>query len=79
MQNDISSAAMEKLTEYMGEELTDRQKTPCDDMLTDLLNGEIVDEDGEPRRLTMEQASTSPPSSAARAPRRWPASSDGLG
>jgi cytochrome P450 len=57
MQNDISAGAMLKLMEYVGEQLADRQKSPRDDMLTDLLNGEIVDEDGELRRLTMEQAS----------------------
>jgi cytochrome P450 len=56
MQNDISAGAMLKLMEYVGEQLADRQKSSRDDMLTDLLNGEIVDEDGELRRLTMEQA-----------------------
>ena len=56
MYNDISFAAMEKLHDYMRAVLTDRQKNPRDDMFTDLLNGEIVDEDGQPRRLTMEQA-----------------------
>jgi len=56
MYNDVSFAAMEKLRDYMLAVLTDRQKNPRDDMFTDLLNGEIVDEDGQPRRLTMEQA-----------------------
>jgi len=56
MYNDISFAAMEKLHDYMLGVLTDRQKNPRDDMFTDLINGEIVDEDGHPRRLTMEQA-----------------------
>jgi len=57
MYNDISFAAMAKLHEYFTATLLDRQKNPCDDMFTDLLNMEIVDEeDGEPRRLTMEQA-----------------------
>ncbi len=56
MYNDISFAAMEKLHDYMRAVLTDRQKNPRDDMFTDLLNGEVVDEDGQPRRLTMEQA-----------------------
>ena len=36
--------------------LDDRKKNPRDDMFTDLLNAEIVEEDGELRRLTMEQA-----------------------
>ena len=56
MYNDISFAAMEKLHDYMLAVLADRQKNPRDDMFTDLLNGEVVDEDGQPRRLTMEQA-----------------------
>ena len=57
MYNDVSFAAMAKLHEYFEATLLDRQKNPRDDMFTDLLNMEIVDEeDGEPRRLTMEQA-----------------------
>jgi cytochrome P450 len=56
MYNDVSLDAMAKLHDYMTATLTDRQKNPRDDMFTDLLNGEIVDEDGELRRLTMEQA-----------------------
>jgi cytochrome P450 len=57
MYNDVSFAAMAKLHEYFEATLFDRQKNPRDDMFTDLLNMEIVDEeDGEPRRLTMEQA-----------------------
>ena len=57
MYNDISFAAMAKLHEYFTATLLDRQKNPRDDMFTDLLNMEIVDEeDGKPRRLTMEQA-----------------------
>ena len=30
----------------------DRKQHPRDDMFTDLLNAEIVDDDGQPRRLT---------------------------
>jgi cytochrome P450 len=57
MYNDVSFAAMAKLHEYFTATLLDRQKNPRDDMFTDLLKMEIVDEeDGEPRRLTMEQA-----------------------
>jgi cytochrome P450 len=57
MYNDVSFAAMAKLNEYFTATLLDRQKNPRDDMFTDLLNMEIVDEeDGDPRRLTMEQA-----------------------
>jgi cytochrome P450 len=57
MYNDISFAAMIKLQEYTSAQLTERQLKPRDDMLTVLLNGEIVDDDdGELRRLTIEQA-----------------------
>ena len=56
MQNDVSTAAMLSFMEYLGATLADRQKNPRDDMFTDLVNGEIVEEDGEPRRLTLEQA-----------------------
>ena len=56
MYNDVSFEAMAKLQEYITGVLTDRQTNPRDDMFTDLLNVEIVDDDGELRRLTMEQA-----------------------
>ncbi len=58
MYNDVSAEAMGKLMEYVTAQLVDRQKSPRDDMFTDLLNGEIVDEDGELRRLTLPQASS---------------------
>ena len=47
---------MGKILGYIAEALTDRQKNPRDDMLTDLLSMEITEDDGEVRRLTMEQA-----------------------
>jgi len=56
MYNDVSAEAMGKLNEYVAAVLTDRRSAPRDDMFTDLLNGEIVDEDGELRRLTIEQS-----------------------
>jgi cytochrome P450 len=56
MYNDVSFAAMAKLHDYMAATLADRQKNPRDDMFTDLLNAELVEEDGELRRLTVEQA-----------------------
>jgi cytochrome P450 len=56
MYNDIAFEYMAKLQEYTAGVLTERQKQPRDDMFTDLLNGEIVDDDGETRRLTIEQA-----------------------
>ena len=48
--------AMFSFMDYLGATLKDRRQHPRDDMFTDLVNGEIVEEDGEPRRLTLEQA-----------------------
>ena len=45
MQNEVSTAAMFSLLDYLRTTLTDRQRNPRDDMFTDLVNGEIVDED----------------------------------
>ncbi|MGO9576184.1 MAG: hypothetical protein ACLPTQ_17865, partial [Terriglobales bacterium] len=56
MSNDISVTAMINVMEYVGKTLTDRQANPRDDMFTDLVNMEITEEDGVPRRLTLEQA-----------------------
>ena len=56
MYNEQSFEAMAKLQEYATEVLKDRRAHPRDDMFTDLVNGEIVDEDGKLRRLTIEQA-----------------------
>ena len=56
MQNEISFEAMDKVRQYVTAALEDRATHPRDDMFTDLVNGEIVDEDGELRRLTIEQA-----------------------
>ncbi len=55
MYNEQSMEAMGKLQAYVAETLADRAKHPRDDMFTDLLNGEI-NEDGELRKLTVEQA-----------------------
>ena len=56
MYNDVSAAAMLELHNYMTAVLNDRRKNPRDDMFTDLVNLEIVDDDGELRRLTTDQA-----------------------
>ena len=56
MSNDISAEAMGKMMGYTAEVLSDRQKNPRDDMFSDLLAMEITEDDGEVRRLTMEQA-----------------------
>ena len=77
MSNDISTAAMFNFMDYLGETLTDRQTNPRDDMFTDLVNMEIAEDDGVPAGSRWSRRSTSPPSSAAPAPRRWPACSAG--
>ena len=56
MSNDISMTAMFSFMEYLGKTLTDRQANPRDDMFTDLVNMEITEEDGVPRRLTLLRA-----------------------
>jgi cytochrome P450 len=56
MYNDVSAGAMLELHDYMTGVLADRRKNPRDDMFTDLVNLEIVDDDGELRRLTNDQA-----------------------
>ena len=56
MYNDVSFAAMLELQEWATQVLTDRLEHPCDDMLTELVNAEVADYDGELRRLTTEQA-----------------------
>ena len=58
MYNDVSAEAMGQMMEYVTAQLVERQTSPRDDMFTDLVNGEIVDEDGELRRLTLPQASS---------------------
>ena len=56
MANDVSAQFMGQLHAYIGVELEARQKSPRDDMFTDLLQGEILDDDGQKRRLTFEEA-----------------------
>jgi cytochrome P450 len=56
MMNDVAMGFMAQLHEYVGAQLTERQVSPRDDMFTDLLNGEILDDEGEVRRLTIEEA-----------------------
>ena len=56
MANDVSTGAMFTLLDYLRATLADRQEHPRDDMFTDLVNGEVVEDDGELRRLTLDQA-----------------------
>jgi cytochrome P450 len=56
MNNEVSAAAMMQTLEYANEAMSERERNPRDDMFTELLNAEIVDEDGELRKLTREQS-----------------------
>jgi cytochrome P450 len=57
MANDVSARYMAQLYDYIGAQLRERERSPRDDMLTDLVQGEIVDDDGQLRRLTFDEAS----------------------
>ena len=52
MVNDVSTKALVDMNRYLADQFEDRKQHPRDDMFTDLLNAEIVDDDGNPRRLT---------------------------
>jgi cytochrome P450 len=56
MSNEVAARASGQLHAYVEDQLKERQRTPRPDMFTDLLQGEIVDEDGQTRRLTLEEA-----------------------
>ena len=56
MFNDVSIGFMAKLHTYITDQLEERQRQPRDDMFTDLLQGEIVDDDGQLRRLTLDES-----------------------
>jgi cytochrome P450 len=58
MINDVSLTAQIWLFEYLSQQLEERRSTPRDDMLTDLVNAEIVDNEGVQRRLTAHEATT---------------------
>jgi cytochrome P450 len=56
MLNDVSLTAMISLHGSITELLAERQLRPRDDMLTALVQAEITDDDGEVRRLTLEES-----------------------
>jgi cytochrome P450 len=58
MINHVSLSAQIELHGYVSDQLTRRQSEPADDMLTDLVQAEIVDADGRTRRLTLEESAT---------------------
>ena len=58
MINDVSFAAQIELHGYLTALLAERAAHPIDDMLTDLVQAEITDDDGVPRRLTRQESAT---------------------
>ncbi len=52
MFNDVSLEATAKLNAVITEQLAERRRRPQDDMMTDLVEGEITEDDGSTRRLT---------------------------
>jgi cytochrome P450 len=56
MANEVSAQFMGGLHAYIAAQLKERQRQPRDDMFTDLLHGEIVDDDGQLRRLTFDES-----------------------
>lgn len=52
MANDASLESAAWLFEYLGQQIRDRDRSPQDDMLTDLVQAEILGNDGIPRRLS---------------------------
>jgi len=57
MINDVSIAAMMELGGYIAGQLEERRRSPRDDMFTDLVQAEIIDDDGTTRQLTTSEAS----------------------
>jgi cytochrome P450 len=56
MFNEVSVGFMARLHAYVMAQLEERQTRPRDDMFTDLLEGEIIDDTGQGRRLTLEES-----------------------
>lgn len=56
MVNDISATAGLNLITYLSELLAQREKDPKDDLATALMQAEVNDDDGVPRKLTREES-----------------------
>jgi cytochrome P450 len=56
MINDVSLGAQIELRTYFRDQLTERRRSPRDDMMTALVQAEIVDDTGATRRLTDDEA-----------------------
>lgn len=58
MANEQSIKAMGQLNTYVSGQLTERKTQPREDMFTELIEGEIIDDEGSVRRLTLEEATS---------------------
>ena len=58
MINHVSLTAQIELHRYLCSALEDRQASPRDDMLTDLVQAEVTDDSGQTRRLTLEESAS---------------------
>jgi cytochrome P450 len=58
MINDVSLTAGIELTRYLHGQLEERRRRPRDDLLTGLVQAELTDETGVPRRLTDEESAS---------------------
>jgi cytochrome P450 len=58
MVNDIAAEAGMKLYLYIADQLEERRRTPRDDMMTDLVQAELIEESGESRQLTAEECAS---------------------
>jgi cytochrome P450 len=56
MDNDVSAAAGATLYAYVSQQLDERRSHPRDDLMTDLVEAEILEVNGSGRRLTPEEA-----------------------
>jgi cytochrome P450 len=56
MVNDIAFGARIELHRYLIAQLEERVARPTDDMLTGLVQAEVLDDDGAPRRLTIQES-----------------------
>ncbi len=56
MNNDVSAAAGADLYAYVSQQLDERRSHPRDDLMTDLVEAEILEVNGSGRRLTPEEA-----------------------
>jgi cytochrome P450 len=57
MVNDVATNALIEINGYLADQFEDRKQHPRDDMFTDLLHAEIVEDDGATRRLTNSELS----------------------